>query len=455
MPGRFDVIDAQRRYYARGATLCLKFRRRQLQLLLKMIRDNEATILQAVKADLNRPEMESLLGELGFLYAEIRFAIKNLTSWARPRRVPTPLLAFRGRSTVHPSPKGVVLIIAPWNYPVQLVLGPLVGAIAAGNCAILKPSELAPHTSRCLADLISKTFEPQYICLLEGGVELTQELLSRRFDHIFFTGSAQVGKKIALRAAETLTPVTLELGGKSPCIVDKTADITASARRIAWGKFFNAGQTCIAPDYLVVHDEVYDEFMSALQEELKRGYSELSGDFTSIINQRHYERLTRYLTGSEIVHGGRTDPRNLRIEPTVISGIWLDHPIMKEEIFGPILPVLRFSTRDDLTRIILSNPDPLAFYVFSRDQALIDWALGTFAFGGACVNDTLVHYINPHLPFGGVGSSGYGSSHGEYGFNTFSHFKSILHKGLFPDFSFRYRPYSGSLALVRRLLDWI
>ncbi|HIK55229.1 MAG TPA: aldehyde dehydrogenase [Synechococcales cyanobacterium M55_K2018_004] len=448
------IIQQQRAFFATGQTHSLEFRLAQLQRLRQAVLTAKAEIVEAVQADLGRSEFEAYTFEMGVLQ-EINYALKHLKHWMRPKRVAVPLEQRPGTAWVQPEPLGVVLIIGPWNYPFQLVLSPLVGAIAAGNCAILKPSELAPHTSAIVAKLIGKTFDPDYITVLEGGVETSQALLEERFDHIFFTGGTAIGKVVMAAAAKHLTPVTLELGGKSPCIVDTDIDLAVAARRIAWGKLINAGQTCIAPDYLLVNRNIAPALLDALKQAIQQFYGEdpaTSPDYGKIINPRHYARLEQFLADGTIFLGGQTNPDQRYIAPTVLVNVSPHAAVMQEEIFGPILPVLEYDDVSEAIAYINANPKPLALYLFSRDRVLQERILRETSSGGVCLNDTVMQVALSSLPFGGVGASGMGRYHGKASFDTFSHPKSVLRKPFWPDLKWRYAPYEGKLEFIKKML---
>ncbi|HYF80500.1 MAG TPA: aldehyde dehydrogenase [Symbiobacteriaceae bacterium] len=448
-----DLLAEQQAYFDSGITRTYEFRVQQLRALKAAVKENEERILKALHVDLRKPAYEAFITEVGFLYAEINHVLKHLAGWMKPRRVGTPLQMLPGRSAIHSEPRGRVLIIGAWNYPFQLILAPLVGAIAAGNVAVLKPSELAPATVAVLSDLISKTFPHKYVAVVEGGVQTSQALLARRWDYIFFTGGANVGRVVARAAAECLTPITLELGGKSPCIIAADADLDLAARRIVWGKFLNAGQTCVAPDYLLVHHSVRDRLLTRMVDQIRAAYGDdpaQSPDYTRIINERHFDRLVALLPGANIVTGGRFDRGTRYIEPSIIEGISLDHPAMADEIFGPILPVLTFHAFEEAMEMIRERPNPLALYLFTRSRETEAQVIREVPFGGGCINDTLMHLSNPDLPFGGVGGSGMGAYHGRYSFDTFSHQKSVVRSSGWFDPKLRYQPYAGKLDLIRR-----
>ncbi len=389
---------------------------------------------------------------------EIDFIKKSVKQWAKPEKVQGSLLNFPSSNYIHPSPFGVSLIIGAWNYPFQLTLAPLVGAIAAGNCAILKPSEMTPHTSALIKEMIESTFDDAYIAVVEGGIPVNQTLLKQPFDKIFFTGSPAVGKIVMKAAAENLTSVTLELGGKSPCIVEKTADLEVAARRIVWGRVVNGGRTCEGPDYLVVHEEVKKAFVDKLKKYITEQYGSNpleSPDYPRIINRKHFDRLTAYLSNGQVVAGGETIAEENYIAPTLLDEVAWEDDVMQEEIFGPILPILTYSNEDLLIAKIRKLPKPLAFYMFSTNRSTQKKFLKTLDFGGASVNDTISHLINPHLPFGGVGNSGAGAYHGKASFDVFTHFKSVMKRANWLDVPLRYAPYKGKLQLIKQAFKWM
>ncbi|NJK75939.1 MAG: aldehyde dehydrogenase [Richelia sp. CSU_2_1] len=448
-----DIIKQQRQFFATGKTKDVNFRLEQLNQLKSAIVSNQSRIVDAVKADLNRPEYEAYF-EIASI-AEVNYAIKNLKSWVKPRKVPISIEQFPASARIYPEPLGVVLIIGPWNYPFQLMISPLVGAIAAGNCAILKPSEIAFHTSEVVADMISKTFDPAYITAVEGGVEISQQLLTEKFDRIFFTGGTKIGQIVMEAAAKHLTPVTLELGGKSPCIVDSDIQLEYTAKRIAWGKFINAGQTCIAPDYLLVDKKIKPDLLTAIKQSIHEFYGDdpqNSPDYARIINQRHLGRLAEFIKDGEIVTGGKTNPEDRYIAPTVIDKVSWDAPVMQDEIFGPILPVLEYDDFTEAIAQINARPKPLALYLFSKDKEKHKRVLRETSSGGVCINDTVMQVGLTSLPFGGVGDSGIGSYHGKASFDTFSHEKSVLQKSFLLDLKWRYAPYKGKLDLIKKII---
>ena len=437
-------LDSQRSYFRSEATRPLSFRRESLTRLRNTLREWEPRLAEALRADLGKCAAEAYMCEIGMCLASLSEAISQLKRWAAPKRVPTPLSQFPGSSRIVPEPYGVALIISPWNYPLLLSLDPLIAALAAGNCCVLKPSRQSPHVARTLAEMLGSIFPQEYVAVVQGDTTVTDDLLAQDFDYIFFTGSPRIGRKIMAAAAQHLTPVTLELGGKSPCIVDATANIPLAARRIAFGKITNAGQTCVAPDYLLIHRSVRDAFVA----ESARAVREMLGDtplanpdYAHIINQRHFERLCGLMQqGSRVVSGGGADADSLRIEPTLLAEVTAESPCMQEEIFGPILPIITFDQVEEVEHFVLSRPKPLACYLFTADRAVEKRLTSILSAGGICVNDTIVHLAVHSLPFGGVGQSGMGAYHGRTGFDTFSHAKPILRRGVWPDLPFRYAP---------------
>ncbi len=438
-----NLVQAQREFFRTGQPKNWDFRLEQLATLKRYILEYQADILAAVKADLGRSEFEGYF-EISSL-SEINLAIKQLKSWAKPQSVKTPIEQFPSTAYIQPEPLGVALIIAPWNYPFQLTISPLVGAIAAGNCAIVKPSELAPHTSAVIAKIIRQAFEPNYVAVVEGGIETNQQLLAEKFDHIFFTGGTAIGRIVMAAAAKHLTPVTLELGGKSPCIVDADVNLEVAAKRIAWGKFLNAGQTCIAPDYVLADRRIKSELIDLIQQQLQTFYGDnpiQSPDFCRIISPRHFDRLASFLDNGTVAIGGQTDAAARYIAPTVLDNITWDDAVMQDEIFGPILPVLAYDQLDQAIAQVNDRPKPLALYFFSNDTAKQNRVLAETSSGGACMNDTIMHIALAALPFGGVGESGMGAYHGKASFDRFSHYKSVLRRGLWLDLAWRYAPYT-------------
>jgi len=449
------MLQAQRAFYRSGETRRVVYRIKALKALKKTIQGLEKQIYEVLAKDLHKPVFETYTSEIGMIYEDINLMVKNLRKWTTPKLAQTGLANFPGRSYTYAEPFGTTLIIGAWNYPLQLTLVPLVGAIAAGNCAIVKPSELAPASSAMVARIIRESFEESHVAVVEGGGEASQALLAEKFDFIFFTGSTSVGKIVYRAAAEHLTPVVLELGGKSPCIVDRTADIDLAAKRIAWGKFFNAGQSCVAPDHVLVDESVKDKLVRALKEHIRGFFGEnpqYSQDLSRIINDRHFNRLTGLLEGVEVLSGGRFEAEFRYIEPTLVEVDDHGHPLMQEEIFGPILPIISVSSLDEAISTVHQHSHPLALYIFSSKYSNQQKVLNSLNFGGGCVNDTIAHVANNRIPFGGIGTSGIGRYHGEASFETFSHFKSVLHKTVWPDVPLRYAPYKGKLALVKQII---
>lgn len=449
------IVTEQRLFFNTNQTKNLSFRLEQLNILKQAILDNEISIKKALKSDLNKPELESYITEIGICLEEIKYALKHLKSWTKSQKVSTPLPYLPASSKIHSEPLGVVLIIGAWNYPLQLVISPLVGAIAAGNCAVLKPSEIAVNTSNLLVEIIDKYFDSSFISVVEGGKEVTQQLLEEKFDHIFFTGSTQVGKSIMSAAAKQLTPVTLELGGKSPCIIDANTHLEHTVRRIVWGKFLNAGQTCVAPDYLLVDKTIKPELLQQIKQTIQEFYGntpETSPDYARIINQHHFTRLAELLKTGKIIIGGETNSTELYIAPTVIDAITPEDAVMQEEIFGPILPVLEYNNLEEAIAFVNAKPKPLALYFFSNNKQHQQQILQETSSGGVCLNDTIVHMAFAGLPFGGVGNSGIGKYHGQASFDTFSHQKSVLNKSFWFDIKLRYAPYQGKLKFLKWLI---
>lgn len=454
--GIVRLLDDQRRYFATGATLAREFRTEQLRKLRLGIERMEAEIAEALRQDLNKSHSEAYTTEIGQVLSEITLAIASLGKWMKPRRVRTAMSHIGSRGYIRHEPYGSILIITPWNYPFMLSLVPIVGAIAAGNCVVLKPSELSSYTSRVLARLIGDTFDPAYIAVTEGGPEVSGMLLEQKFDYILFTGGTKVGRIVAEAAAKQLTPVTLELGGKSPCIVHKDADLKLAAKRIAWGKVLNAGQICVAPDYILVHEAVKPQLLELLASQL----NELAGDvianqgvFPKIINQRHFERIVSLIDPQRVVRGGRSDESRLLIEPTVIDDVSWGDPIMQEEIFGPLLPVIGYADLPEAIARIKERPKPLALYLFSSSKEIQEQIMDRVSFGGGCINDTIMHIGTPFLPFGGVGESGAGGGYrGKHTFEMFSHHKAVLKQTTWFDLPIRYMNSEKALRLVKKIM---
>jgi len=451
-----DVLARQRAFFDSGATLPREFRESQLDALRHAVRKFEDRIFEALHADLRKSKTEAYGTEIGFVLAELRHTRKHLGRWMRGTSWFSPLVVGPSRSRIHWQPLGRNLIIAPWNYPFHLAIAPLVAAIAAGNVAVIKPSELSPATSTVLAELVRDTFAPEFVTVVEGEVDVAQKLLAKSWDHIFFTGSPQVGRIVARAAAEQLCRVTLELGGKSPAVVTPSADMAIAARRLAWGKFTNAGQTCVAPDYVLVHHSQHDRLIDGLREAIRSFYGadpRQSPDYGRIVSPRHLRRLVGLIDRGKVVIGGDVDEDDLYIAPTVLDGVAASDAVMADEIFGPILPIATYDTLDEAFARIAEHPNPLAAYLFTRDDDEERRFVERVSFGGGCINNTLVHMGDPDLPFGGVGTSGLGAYHGHAGFEAFSHRKAVMRTGLFLDPSVKYPPYSDSkLAIVRKML---
>lgn len=449
-----EIIRLQREYYNSGATLSISYRKQQLQKLYDAVKRSEAEITEALIRDFAKPPIETFLTEIGFLLTEIRHTLKSIGRWAKPERVPNTLTHIGSKGYIVPEPYGVTLIIAPWNYPFQLAFAPLIGAIAAGNCAIIKPSELTPHTSALIARICKETFPEHYIAAVEGGVEASTALLEQPFDLIFFTGSTSVGKIVAEAAAKHLTPTVLELGGKSPTIVHYDAKLEMAAKRIVFGKYLNAGQTCVAPDYILVHRSIKNNLMEALKRQIEELYGDVIADsrnYPAVINDRHFSRLTALMANSCIAVGGRTDAARRIIEPTVLTDVGWDDPVMLDEIFGPILPLLEYDDLEEVIRKINARPKPLALYLFTESRQVQDTVVGRIPFGGGCMNDTIMHLATPYLPFGGVGPSGTGAYHGKFSFDAFSHRKGVLVQTTLFDLKMRYGRSDQALKLLKRL----
>ena len=440
------IVETQRAFFSTGATLPVENRIRVLKKLRAVLKSREAEIAAAVEADLGKCATETFMCETGLVIHELSYMIARLRRFARNQTVFTPLAQFPARSCRKPCPYGVTLIMSPWNYPVLLTLGPLISAVSAGNTAVVKPSAYSPAASALLARIIEEVFEPGHVAVVRGGREENNALLEEKFDYIFFTGGKTVGKLVLEKAARHLTPVTLELGGKSPCIVDKSADLRLSARRIVFGKFLNCGQTCVAPDYLLVHSAVKEQFLSYLKEEIHRQYDHAQTG--RIVSRRHYDRLMGLIDPAKVIIGDVGDPDALKIRPTVLDNVTWEDAVMQEEIFGPILPVLTFETLEEVIRTVNSREKPLALYVYAQDKGFVRAVTSRCAYGGGCVNDCVIHLASNHLGFGGVGESGMGAYHGKTGFDTFTHYKSIVDKKTWLDLPMRYQPY-------RKVYEWL
>jgi aldehyde dehydrogenase (NAD+) len=436
----------------------IDFRKKSLEKLLQNIILHENDIIEALNKDFKKPAFEAVLTETNYVISDLKQTIKKMHSWAKTKKIFPSLLGFPSSEYIYSEPYGKVLIISPWNYPFQLALCPLIGAVAAGNKVTLKPSELTPHTSSIISKIIRESFDNKHVVAILGDVGMAQELLKQRWDYIFFTGSVPVGKIIAKVAAENLTPVTLELGGKSPCIIDETAHLTLSAKRIVWGKILNAGQTCIAPDYILVHQKVKNEFVKLLIKEIENALGknpEESLDFARIINLKNWERQLQLIEGQKIICGGQSNRDTFYLAPTLLDEPNLDSMVMKEEIFGPILPIISYQSKLEIEKIISSFEKPLALYLFSQNKTFIEEVLTKYSFGGGCINDVLLQMGNSRLPFGGVGHSGMGAYHGKLSFDIFSHQKSIVKKANWLDVKLRYAPYKNKLSLLKKVLKWI
>lgn len=442
--------------FASGKTRDIEWRKGQLKALKTLLQQEEETLQAALQADLGKSAVESWATEIGFMLGDIKHTVKHLKRWAKLRKVATPLVAQPAQSYVLPEPLGCVLVLGAWNYPLQLSLAPCIAALAAGNCVVLKPSELAPATSAALKKLIPRYLDNGAIAVIEGGKAISSDLLARRWDHIFYTGGEAVGKIVMRAAAQHLTPVTLELGGKSPCLVDRSADIAITARRIVWGKWLNCGQTCVAPDYVIVEECVKDALLKAIKAEIRAQYGKQplhSADYGNIVNARHLARLQGYLADQNVWLGGEVDETRPAMAPTVVLDPSLDAPLMQEEIFGPILPIIGTCRISDSLALINARPKPLALYLFCADSKVQQQVLNQTSAGSVCVNDTMLFMTNPDLPFGGVGNSGMGRYHGQAGFDNLSHLKAVMHRRFWPDIKLRYAPFSQlKQALLRKIL---
>ena len=449
-----DILQQQNHFFSSGKTIQAEFRLKQLESLKEAMIRHEADLAAALKADLGKSRMESYMCEIGLTLSELTWMQKHLRSLMRSKRVSTPAAQFAAKSFRSPSPYGTVLIMSPWNYPVLLTLDPLIDAIAAGNTAVVKPSAYAPCTFDVMKTMIEECFPAHYVAVVDGGRAENQALLQQRFDMIFFTGGKTVGREVLRHAAEYLTPVTLELGGKSPCIVDSTAKIRLAAKRIVFGKYLNCGQTCVAPDYILCDKRIRDELITAILAEIEKQFGKeplKNPNYGKIINEKHFERILGLINGEKLVYGGQSEPESLRIAPTVLNNITWDDAVMGEEIFGPLLPILTFDTLDEALDTVESHPHPLALYFFSEDKAAQKKVLDTCRFGGGCINDTIIHLATSDMPFGGVGESGMGSYHGRVGFETFSHYRSIVDKKTWMDLPIRYQKYTRLKEKMMRM----
>lgn len=448
------IVTMQRAYYERQKTKSLNYRMNALNRLEQAILKWEKRIEEALNRDLNKSVFEAYMTEVGMTLAELRYTKKNLKQWMRDKRVKTPLAQFPAKSYVKSEPYGVVLIMSPWNYPFMLCMEPLIGALAAGNCCVLKPSNYSPNVSKVIKAMIEEVFPQKYVAVVEGGRKENQNLLEQKFDYIFFTGGIKVGKLVMTKAAEHLTPVTLELGGKSPCIVEKTANLKLAAKRLVFGKFLNAGQTCVAPDYLLVQKEVKKEFLQYVLYWIKKMYGndeEYGQDYPKIINEKHFERICHLIEGEEVLVGGKANPDTLQIAPTVLNHVKWNAPVMQEEIFGPVLPVLEFTKIEEAEQFVKERPKPLALYLFTQDKSVEKRITEGLSYGGGCVNDTIIHLATSYMGFGGVGESGMGNYHGKESFETFSHRKSMIKKYNWFDNPVRYVPYKKTKERILRM----
>jgi aldehyde dehydrogenase (NAD+) len=437
--------------------LDVHYRKQTLIKLLNNIQSNEEALIQALYADFKKPAFEVVATETSYIEAELKYTLKNMEKWAKPKWVLPSFLNFPSSDFIYKEPYGKVLIIAPWNYPYQLALSPLIAAVAAGNQVVVKPSELTLNTSAVITRIIRSTFDETHVACIEGGVEEAQALLTQRWDYIFFTGSSSVGKLVAQAAAKHLTPVTLELGGKNPCIIDASANLKLAAKRIVWGKFMNAGQTCIAPDYLLIAETVKETFVSYLKSEILSAFGEhpkVSPDYGRIVNEKNWRRLVALLENEAVLYGGESTLADCYIAPTLLDESQLDSLVMQEEIFGPILPIISYRTEEELGTYILHYEKPLALYVFTTNTTFAEKMITHYSFGGGCINDTLVQFTNKRLPFGGIGHSGIGAYHGACSFALFSHHKSIVKKGNWLDIPTRYAPYQGKIKLIKKVMGW-
>ncbi|MEL0456285.1 aldehyde dehydrogenase [Flavobacteriaceae bacterium SZ-1-7] len=452
-----EIIAAQKALFASQKTKDVNYRLQFLKALKAEILNKEQAVYDALKRDFNKSEFEAYLSEFGLVILELDLAIKNLKKWSKPERVKSSMLTFPSSDFIYKEPYGNVLVIAPWNYPFLLAMAPFIMAVAAGNTVVLKPSELTQNTSKLLVKIIENVFPEDLAKTVEGDAEIGAELLDQKWDYIFFTGSVEVGKIVAKAAAQNLTPVTLELGGKSPCIIDDSVDLKLTARRVVWGKYLNGGQTCIAPDYLLVKSNIKNDLIDALKAEIIAQYGQIirnSEDFPQIIDNKNFERLKNLLKNETIVFGGEIDANEKFIGPTIMDQPDLDNPVMNEEIFGPLLPILTFENESDIEKVIWHFEKPLSLYVFSKNSNFTEHILKKYSFGGGVVNDVLIHFGNQNLPFGGVGASGMGKYHGKYGFDTFSHQKAIIKRGTWFDPQLRYAPHKNRLGIIKKMFKY-
>lgn len=449
------TLEQQKKYFHKGHTRPIENRIKMLKKLKSAIEKYQTEILDALKHDLNKPEFEAYTNEVGFTLDSIGYTVKNLKKWSKKKRVKTPIHQFGSKSYTEFEPYGSVLIIGPFNYPFQLLIEPMIGAIAAGNTVVLKPSEFTSQTEAVIVKMIQETFEAAFISIYTGGIDITTTLINSPFDYIFFTGSVPVGKVVMRAAAENLVPITLELGGKSPVIVDRTAKVNLAAKRIAWGKFINSGQTCIAPDYVYVHKDIAEAFKMSLAAHIQDFYGKdthKSEDYGRIVSDRHYQRLIKLIDPKKVFFGGRHHENERYIEPTILQDISWDDPVMVDEIFGPILPILIYDHLDDVINVIIDRPKPLALYLFTEDKNVEKEVLSRTSFGGGAINDTITHVATPHLPFGGVGASGMGTYHGVHSFETFSHRRSMVKKSTKLDIKLIFPPYGNKVDLAKKFM---
>ena len=448
------TLEMQKDFFRTGKTKDIKFRAEQLKKLRQALQDAEQDFYDAMQADFGKCAFEVYVSELALVISGIKDAERHLRRWTRAKRVPKTLASFHARSTIRKEPYGTVLIISPWNYPVQLTLAPLTGAIAAGNTAMVKPSRYVPQTAALIKSIIEQLFPPEYVAVVEGGTKSNVELLRQRFDYIFFTGGTAVGKIVMKAAADNLTPMTLELGGKSPAVVDETAELDKAAKSIVWAKFLNAGQTCIAPDFVMVKKDVKDKLLENMQYYIEKFYGEEpadSPDYARIISDKHFDRITSLIDFDKVAEGGDSDRAQRYISPTIMEGVSFEDRVMQEEIFGPVLPVITYESEEEMIEKLKQRTTPLALYIYSRDKKRVKGLIATLPSGGVVVNDAMLHFANPHLPFGGLGSSGFGSYHGRYSFEAFSHQRAAVYRSLLFDLP-RYAPYKGKLGIIKKFM---
>jgi aldehyde dehydrogenase (NAD+) len=453
-----EIHKAQQSYFKSRKTQDVKYRIERLQRLKKVIESKEEQVYKALAKDLGKSEFEAFLTEYNVIIGELKNYISKISKWSRPKRVKPSILNFPSKARIYAEPYGNVLIISPWNYPFQLALAPLIGAVAAGNTVVLKPSEFSNATGVLLQEIIEEAFEKEHVCVALGDAQTAQQLTALPWHYIFFTGSPEIGKLIYQAAAKYLTPVTLELGGKNPCVIHKSANIKVTAKRIVWAKFLNAGQTCIAPDYLLVHKDIKEPLLKEIKIQIHKFYGKQvqeSPDFPRIIRKEHFDKLVEMLDGESLLEGGDHNRESLFIAPTLLNESSRNSKVMQKEIFGPILPVISYSTKEDVERWIDSYEKPLAGYCFTSSSKFEMWFINRFSFGGGVINDSIVHYLNDRLPFGGVGNSGIGSYHGKKTFETFSHFKGVVHRGTWIDLPVKYAPYTHKLNRIKKLMSWL